>query len=63
MSLSENISSKLFGKMGPFKLFLCLSGVILLILFFLIQNFSEYQNMTDETMNRIKTADSQAGDR
>ena len=63
MSLSENISSKLFGKMSPFKLFLCLSGVILLIVFLLLPNFSEYQNMTDETMNRIKTVDSQAGDR
>ena len=63
MSLSENISSKLLGKMGPFKLFLCLLGVGLLIIFLLLPNFSEYQNMTDETMNRIKTADSQAGDR
>ena len=63
MSLSENISVKLLNKMGPFKLFICLCLLILFIFFLLMPNFSEYQNMTQETMNRIKTVDAQAGDR
>ena len=64
MSLLENISTKLLNKFGPFKLFVCILILILFIFFaLLLPKLFEYQNMTQETMNRIKTADAQAGDK
>ncbi len=62
MQLLQNIIDKYVKKMGPFKLLLCILAAIGVIYLLLMPSFSEYQTMTNETMERMQITDSQAGE-